>query len=548
MKKLSLIFLFLTSFNSFSQYKYLVLFKDKANSPYSISRPKEFLSDRSIKRREKQGIKITERDLPPNTNYISEISKIGAKVIYKSRWLNGVLIETTATNLAKILNLSFVKGLEGKGDIRNARISIDNQQLQPKEKFEKLDITDNGRSQNQLAMLGADVMHQKGFKGEGMLIGVFDSGFFNANNLSYFKPLFDEKRIIKTYDYVAGETNVYNDDTHGTSVLGCIGAFEDNKIVGTAPKASFVLFRTEDVASETRIEEANWLFAAEAADSIGVDVINSSLGYTEFDNVAQNYIYKNDLNGDKPLITRAADWAAQAGILVCNSAGNEGSSAWKYIGAPADADSIIAVGAVSATKAVMSFSSFGPSADGRIKPELAAQGGGTTVGFTQSGFAQVSNGTSFSSPLMAGFAASFWGAFPELSNMKIREILIRSASQYDKPDDRLGYGIPNFEKAFEIAELEKLLAEFKKQGIEVAVFPNPFDDPKNLKVWVLKEGIEAEELTFKLFDTIGKEIFTYTTKEKKINLPIQKTELLKGSYILKIHGANLHFSKKLWFE
>jgi serine protease AprX len=546
MKKFSILIIFLISSHAFAQNKYLVLFKDKNNSTYSTARAREFLSERSIKRREKQRIALTERDLPPNGSYLNEIRKTGAKVIYQSRWLNGALIETNATNLTKILLLPFVKGLEGKGDIRNTRLAIDKQLLKPKEKFETIEINDNGRSQGQLAMLGADIMHERGYKGEGMLIGILDSGFLNADKLSFFKPIFDEKRVLATYDFVVSESNVYDDDSHGTAVFSCIGAFEDGKIVGTAPKASFALFRTEDVASETRIEEANWLFAAEMADSLGVDVINSSLGYTQFDNSLQNYVYKNDLNGDKALITRAADWAAQVGILVCNSAGNDGTAAWKYIGAPADADSIITVGAVGSTKIVTSFSSYGPSADGRTKPELAAQGGSTVVG-TPSNTVGISSGTSFSSPLMAGFVASFWGAFPELTNMQVREYLIRSASQYDKPDDRIGYGIPNFEKAYNLVEYEKLLNELKKQGLEVAVFPNPFDDPKTLKIWILKEET-GDEFRIELFDNIGKEILSFTTKDKFTKLPIQKTDLFKGNYILKVSSENLNFSKRLWFE
>lgn len=543
MKNILLVILTITlHFQAFSQNQYLVLFKDKANSTYSVSRPKEFLSDRSIKRRTNQNIAVTERDLPPNLSYLAEIAKTGAKVLYKSRWINGALIQTDALTLDKILKLTFVRGLEGKGDIRNTRQSTDNQVFITKDKFGNEGISDNGLSQTQLAMLGADKMHQKGFHGEGMLIGVLDSGFLNANQLSFFKDLFSEKRVIGTWDFVNNEVNVYNDHNHGTNVLSCMAAFEDSRIVGTAYKANYLLLTTEDVSSETKREEANWLFGAEMADSVGVDVINTSLGYNLFDNAAQNYKY-SDMNGDRALATRAADWAAQTGILVVASAGNEGTSAWKYVGTPADADSIIAVGAVSSNRVIASFSSYGPSADGRIKPELSAQGAGTVIGNTNSSVG-TSNGTSFSSPLMAGFVASFWQAFPKLTNMQVREYLIRSASQYENPNDRVGYGIPNFDKAYEIAELESLIAELKKTGKEVAVFPNPFSDPQGVKVWVLKDDA-GQNFEFSLVDIAGKPVWSFSTKEKKITLPIFKDDLAQAVYILKVTSENLNFSTKI---
>lgn len=541
-KTLLAILTILLNFQAFAQNQYFVLFKDKANSPYSITRPKEFLSDRSIKRRANQNITIIERDLPPNPSYLSDVVKTGAKILYKSRWLNGALIQTDAATLDKVLKLSFVRGLEGKGDIRNTRQNTDNQTFKIKDKFENDGISDNGPSQTQLAMLGADKMHDKGFHGEGMLIGVLDSGFLNAPQLSFFNNLFSEKRVIGTWDFVNNEVNVYNDHNHGTNVLSCMAAFENAKIVGTAYKASYLLLTTEDVSSETKREEANWLFGAEMADSVGVDVINTSLGYTTFDNPAQNYTY-NDMNGDRALATRAADWAAQVGILVVASAGNDGSGSWKYIGTPADADSIIAVGAVSSSRNIASFSSFGPSFDGRIKPELSAQGAGTVVGNTNNTVG-TSNGTSFSSPLMAGFATSFWQAFPKLTNMQVRDYLIRSASQYATPDTRVGFGIPNFDKAYEIAELEALIADLKKSGQDVAVFPNPFNDPQGLKIWILKENA-GENFAYTLLDSIGKPIWNYTSKESKITLPINKSDLPMATYILKVRSENLNFSTKI---
>ncbi len=546
MKKLFLTIIFLLplwGWGAFSQNQYLILFKDKANTTFSTSRPKEFLSERSVKRRTNQNIPVVERDLPVNQTYLNEIVKIGAKVLYKTKWLNGALIQTDAATLTKILNLAFVRGIEGKGDIRNARQSTDNQTFTPENKFKVDGDTDNGLSQNQLSMIGADKMHQRGFRGEAMLIGVLDSGFQNANKLSFFTNLFADNRVIGTWDFVNNEANVYNDDSHGTNVLSCMAAFEEGKIVGTAYKASYFLLTTEDVATETRREEANWLFGAEMADSVGVDIINSSLGYNIFDQAAsaQNYKY-SDMNGDRALATRAADWAAQAGILVVVSAGNDGTRPFKYVGTPADADSIIAVGAVNNSLNIASFSSFGPSFDGRIKPELSALGVSTTIG-SPSNAVTVGNGTSYSSPLMAGFAAAFWQAFPKLTNMQVRQYLIRSASQFENPDDRIGYGIPNFDKAYELAELELLITELKKTGQEVIVFPNPINDGTTTKVWVLKADA-GTNFEYSITDLSGKHLWTLQTKENKITLPVIKDLPITGM-ILKVSAENLSFSTKI---
>ncbi len=539
MKQLLLYSLLLLSFDNFAQNDYFILFKDKVNSPYSISKPQEFLSERSIARRKKQNIKINERDLPPNPSYLNQLSQSGAKILYKSRWNNGVLVNCSPTILEKILKLPFVRGIEGNLYLKNFRNSSVTATNKRTDKFKTIETEGNGLSQTQLAMLGADQMHQRGFRGEGMLIGVLDSGFQNAPNLSFFRNLFNEKRVIYTFDFVNNESNVYNDHYHGTNVLSCMAAYEQDKIVGTAYQAKYVLLTTEDVSSETKREEANWLFGAELADSLGVDVINSSLGYTEFDIDAQNYTYR-DLNGDRALATRAADWAAQAGILVVASAGNEGNSSWKYIGSPADADSIIAVGAVNGLGNPAFFSSFGPTSDGRIKPELAAQGQSIIVGNPNNTIG-TSNGTSFSSPLMAGFVASFWQAFPQLTNMQIRDILIRSASLYDTPSNRLGYGIPNFDKAYQIAEIIVLLDELKKSGKDVAVFPNPVDD-NTLKVWVLKEDA-GNNYEFAILAPDGKKIWQNEGKVNKISADI--SQIPSGKYIIYVKSENLQFSQ--WF-
>jgi len=442
---LGLGFCLLTVGATYAQNKYLVFFKDKSNSPYSISNPSKYLSNRAIARRKRQKIVITERELPPNPSYLQAIKNLGAKVWYKTRWLNGALIETDAATLNQILALPFVKGIQGNGDIRNARLANDNLSNNKKDKFGTTVVEDYGFSLNQVKMLCADSMHLAGYRGEGMWIGVLDSGFLKASQHSSLKDLFTENRVVGTFDFVQNDPNVYDDHNHGTNVLSCMAGNTSDTLIGTAYKASYLLLRTEDDASETKIEEANWLFGAEYADSVGVDVINSSLGYSQFDNPAQNYTYAN-MNGDFALSTQAADFAAAAGILVVISAGNAGNSAWQYITAPSDGDSVLCVAAVNPVGIRMSFSSIGPSADNRIKPDLAAQGSSVVVANANGGFS-LSSGTSFASPLLAGMAAGFWQANPSLTNVQVMNLLRQSASQANNPDFLLGFGIPNFKRA-----------------------------------------------------------------------------------------------------
>ncbi|MVM34281.1 S8 family serine peptidase [Spirosoma sp. HMF4905] len=471
--------LLLSQLNGFSQVtrKYLVLLRDKANTPYSVSKPEQFLSQRSILRRQKQNIAVLERDLPVNPTYITQLQQAGAKIWFPSRWMNAVLVEADDATIAAIQKLAFVKGLEFGRSLANARVSATeappavSYTADSFGKFGTVDAPLNyGTSQDQVTQLGADKMHQQGYHGEGMLIGLLDAGFLNANKVPYLKPVFDENRVLATYDFVKKETSVYEDDSHGLSCLSTIAATADNQLYGTAYKASFILLRTEDANSEKQIEEANWLLGAEYADSAGVDVISSSLGYTQFDDASTNYTYQN-MDGKTALCSRAAQIATETGMVVVVAAGNEGSSSWHYISAPSDAASVLAVAAVTQAGIRASFSSFGPSADGRVKPDLAARGQGTVIGIPN-GLIATGNGTSFATPLLAGLATGFWQSHPRLTAAQVTEALRRSGSQFGAPDDQLGYGIPNFERASTLAD----------SFGQLLVYPNPFSDAQSLDV------------------------------------------------------------------
>ncbi|OYU67598.1 MAG: peptidase S8 [Cytophagaceae bacterium BCCC1] len=519
-----------------SQNRYFVYLKDKSNSTFSISAPEKFLSKRSIDRRKNQNIAINSLDIPVNLNYINQIKTAGAKIIGTSKWLNAVLIETNSEILGKISKIDFVKNIDGNQDIRGAKVATISKMTGTIDKFGSYEEFNYGNSLNQIQQLGVDEMHKKGFTGKGVLVAVFDAGFDKAQTMDAFKHLFSAKKIVKTYDFVSNDTTVFESHWHGTAAMSCIGAKLNAQLVGTAPDADFALYKTEDVGSETRIEEVYWLFAAENADSLGVDVINSSLGYYSFDNPSTDYKFE-DLNGDKTISARAADYAVARGIIVVNSAGNEGNNSWNHIVTPADADSVISVGAVDAIGNTVGFSSPGPNAKNTLKPEVSARGSQTTVAISNPN-ASSSSGTSFSSPLIAGMVASLKQQFPQYSAMKIRELLIKSASKYETPDNKIGYGIPSYKRFVELAQ--NLLA-IENYSEETVIFPNPINNEQAIKIKI--NGIEiSDNQQIEVFDLNGRRIFenTITMDEFRTNL----SKFGSGTYSIKVQVADKMHTKR----
>jgi serine protease AprX len=498
--------------------KYLITFKDKTGSPYSIAKPLEFLSQRSVNRRQKQNITVKTRDLPVNPSYITEINKTGAKVMFTSRWMNAALVKTTDANLQTILKLPFVKGLEVSGAIDDPGSRSGRKQA----KFEALDnqAFNYGLAKVQNEMIGVDKMHDAGFKGEGMMIGVLDAGFNNVDKIPAFKALFDEKRIVGTYDFVKKETSVYEDDAHGTEVLACMGAFAEGQMVGTSPKASFLLLRTEDAPTEYLIEEANWLFGAEYADSVGVDLINSSLGYTTFDDSKTDHTYAQ-LDGNTTIASRAADWAAGVGIICVISAGNDGNGAWKYISTPADADSVLTVGAVTANKTYAAFSSLGIPTDKRIKPDVSAMGQSATI-IAPSGNVGTASGTSFSSPILCGMVAGYWQANPTLTAMQVMDNIRKAGSQADKPDKILGYGIPN---------LFKVLAVQGEENDVFKAYPNPMNENITIEI----NDFSGRNYEALLVDISGKLLWNENIKNRVQTISVKN--LSTGQYFLRVGNS-----------
>ncbi len=517
---------------------YRIVFTDKNESPYSIHQPDEFLSQRAIARRQKQNIPVLPNDLPVNPAYLDSLKSTGVSILTVSKWFNAVTIkESNDSILNRIAEFPFVlKDTESAwiNDDQQTGQSTATQELDEEYKF------DYGKSWGQTTMLKGDFLHRNGYTGQDMVIAILDAGFLNADRLPVFNRLFERGQILGTRDFVKAGNDVFRESSHGMSVLSIIGGYLPGELVGTAPDASFWLLRSEDARTEYRIEEDNWIAAAEFADSAGADVINSSLGYALFNDSLQNHSYEN-MDGNTTRITRAADIAASKGIIVVNSAGNQGDAKWRYITAPGDADSIITVGAVDASGYLASFSSRGPTPDNRVKPTVVALGKGTFVARLDSSIGP-GNGTSFSAPVIAGLTACLWESLPEASNMEVIQSIIKSSDRADFPGYDYGYGIPNFAIAGFLlkADYDEHLSDFP-----VVVFPNPFTQQLHL----FFEAPINDQIHVQLFDITGKQIFNkdYPGIPGRTFMSLESdfSHLQKGAYIIKVKSGNISGHAKL---
>jgi len=463
MKKSFWLFIIITigfTVKGYSQFsRYIIQLKDKTGSSFSTSNPSLFLSQRAINRRVKYNIPVTETDLPVNLTYIQSILGVGnVTILNVSKWFNQVCILTTdATAITRINALPFVQNASPIAARMANFIKPVNKLLDPgnipattplaARPQSPTDVYNYGLAYPQLHLHNGEFLHNHGFRGEGMQLAIMDAGFLNYLTLPTFDSVRKNNQVLGTWDFVANKTSVNEEHPHGMNCFSTIAANIPGTFIGTAPKASFYLFRTEDITSEYPVEEQNFTVAAERADSLGVDVLSVSLGYNIFDNSLFNYTYA-DMNGQKTLIARAVDMAAQKGMAVIVAAGNEGNNAWRYLVTPADADSALTVGAVNANRQIAGFSSYGPSSDGQIKPDVAAVGAGAIIASNTTGLPISSNGTSFACPIMAGITTNLWQAFPEVNNMVIIDVLRKSADHTNTPDNRTGYGIPDVKKAF----------------------------------------------------------------------------------------------------
>ena len=483
--------LFVTAVSAQSPAKYWVAFTDKKGTPYSIDKPEAFLSPRAIELRKAHSIAIDERDLPVNPDYVRQVLALdtAARCFTTSKWLNGMTVYALREDMKEAIEkLPFVDSVQRTDVPKDTLLPpwepayvFPGSGGQPSFTYQndvlKNNDFDYGKAAQQVRVNNVQWLHRMGFRGEGMQMMVLDGGFQNIDTISCLKAMREDHRLLGARNFVEPEKDPMRKHSHGTMVLSCIASYLPGKLVGTAPMVQVYVAQTEESGSEDRVEEDNWVAGLEYADSLGCQVLNSSLGYTTFDDSVNQRTYA-DLTGEVSRASRGATIAASKGLLICNSAGNEGGKKWKYLGTPADAKDILTVGAVNTKRKRAYFSSFGPTADGRIKPDACAVGRNTYIS-TPAGLITIADGTSFSSPMLSGMVACLWQAFPEKSNYEIMEA-VRKAGDRNvifngkvivQPDtnDGYGYGITDFLRAYNI---------LKYGETDVYLYNYTIDNPK----------------------------------------------------------------------
>lgn len=517
--------------------KYWVQFTDKDNTPYSLDAPEDFLTQRSIQRRIQQQIQLNETDLPVDPAYVQAVAELeNVQLIHRSKWFNSVTIYSEDTLIsdqleqlpfvAQVRNVEVVKGYYGEFALSREENSL--------QEFKDA----YGQGFHQIDQINGLPLHVNGYHGEGMQIAVLDAGFAHVDHLPVFDKLRAEGRILGMHDFVDGDGYIYHHN-HGMYVLSTMAGYLPDSLIGTAYEASYYLYRTEDGSSETLLEEDNWAVAAERADSLGVDMINSSLGYSTFDDPDQDHSYA-DMDGNTTIITRAADLAASKGILVVTSAGNSGASPWHYITAPADADSVLTAGAIDSNGEHAFFSSFGPTADDRVKPDVVTLGLGSAFANTDSTI-RTGNGTSFSSPILCGMTACLWQAHPEKKNMEIISAIQQSASLFSNPNDSLGYGIPDFWIADKL-----LLGSSDNETESLTIYPNPTQGAIQLEWTAQSDAIP----TLQIFDLQGRLVHDavcgYVNRGVGIiQLDVRNLDLAAGKYLVQLIQDEKIYVQKL---
>ena len=525
---------------------HLVYFRDKANTPYRVEQPAAFLTARAVLRRARQGIAVLPRDLPVDPAYVAAVNAVvGARVRYASRWFNAAVVRCDSATLAVVRALPFVRGaralgrrLPGPPRARPAAGPDDVAPVVPGAR------TAYGLAYPQNQLLGVPAMHAAGFRGEGLQIAVLDDGFPGVDTLTAFAPLRRENRIGATFNFVDRTRDVYQRDDHGTLTFSLLAANQPGRFIGAAPRATYHLFITEDADSEQPVEEANWLMAAERADSLGADIISSSLGYNTFDSPAADYTYA-DLDGRTTLITRAATVAARVGMLVVNSAGNAGNQPWRYVLAPADADSILAVGAVDTLLQRAALSSVGPTADGRLKPEVSAVGRQAAV-VNPNGVITYGNGTSLAAPSVAGLAAGLWQSRPALTAQQVRAYLEQAGSHADAPDNLTGYGVPTFARAYALANPGVPLPAAGPAPLPggLALYPNPSPAGADELLLQLPPGLAAQPLMLRIYDVRGALVATVPVPARR-PAAVRLRGLAPGVYVGRLQAAAEQYTVRL---
>lgn len=507
-------FLTLLSTHTWAQDLYLVNLKPKTNTQVYFSNPLSMLSQRALDRRANRSVVLDEKDVPIASAQVQQIKNLNLVYVGASKWLNTIMVEVFDENVVtQLQNLSFVQSVESMVRNPNPRNHTNTKISNPSNTQE----FNYGYSNEFIQQLNLEPLHNAGFKGQNVLIGVIDSGFPGVNTNAQFSALRNENRIVDTYNFV-NDHSIYEMDAHGAMVLSNMAAKLEGTYIGTAPDAHYALYVSEDATPETPKELMYWIQAAERADSIGVDVINTSLGYTTFDDPRYDYTY-DDMNGNTTIISKGANIAASRGIFVVNAMGNDGDNDWHFISAPADAEGVFSIGANDSSQFPANFTSYGPNAVGIYKPNVSAMGVYVPVVAPNGNYVAV-NGTSFASPIMAGSIATLMSAFPTKPIDELKTMLQQSAHLYPEYSDQLGYGVPNFGLIYQN------LATNQVNSFSFQIYPNPANS-------LVKVESKMDVRKLELFTMDGRLVKTIRgKKEMKIE------ELPKGIYALKIEFIN----------
>lgn len=522
-----MLLLILLTINSYAQEDAWIYLTNKPNVVAALANPITILTQKAIDRKQNHSITIDERDVPVNEAYILDLkTQTGITVLAKSKWFNAVHIRGTEGDINELSTLTYVDRIDFADNNLDAL-------SRPEAIQDKTVIQDEnetfiyGDTQNQVEMINADNLHVADYTGEGITIAVMDSGFPNVNTMGAFQRIRDNGDLLNGYDFVDRTSDVYAStaSSHGTRVLSDMAGYIQDQFVGTAPDASYYLFRTEDSNSENPIEESYWVEAAERADSLGVDMINTSLGYRVYDNSNYNYT-PADMNGQVAFISKGASIAVEKGILVVASAGNSGSSSWQTVAAPADSPDVLSVGGVDANGDYVTFSSQGGAAQvGYQKPDVVARGGNAYVIDETNAITQ-NSGTSFSGPILCGGIASLWQAMPYASPTEVMDYVRQSASQYTSPDDLLGYGIPDLDLARSIG------LSIEEDQIEAfSFYPNPVRNDIHLRI-----PQSTNLVQFLIYNQLGQSVFNGFMDDGFQTLNV--SELPTGIYLLRLKSSS----------
>lgn len=519
-----------------AQYAFRVFFKDKNETTYTLSNPLTYLSQRAIDRRNKYGISIDSTDLPVAKTYIDSVLTLTEGVLHlSSRWQNScVVLLEDSTNILALQNISFVKNFKKVAYYSNGLHEKPGTHDSATTGNKPTDFDENfyGAAWTQIHLCDGEYLHQQGKMGEGILIAVIDVGFTGVNTVHAFDSMFQQNRLMDTWNYIYDTAHVFGYGDHGRQVLSCMASYVPETHVGTAPKAMYALYATDDLTSEQAIEEDNFVAAAERADSLGADMISTSLGYNYFDNPADSYSY-SDLDGNTTLAAKAANAATRKGIMVVASAGNEGLNSWQHILTPGDADSAMTIGSVNDQKVHAASSGKGPNAAGTLKPNVSAMGVGASI-ISATGNVSTQTGTSYATPILAGLTACLMQTDPSLFPLEIRSLIESVSDSFAAPTNNIGNGVPDFKKAYDqitgVEEVTRIKDAFE-------IFPNPASE----RVFISAKNYSGI-LTFAIYDLQGRKV---QQGKVKTNESIVISTLQDGLYFLRINNGKEYQVNKI---